>query len=122
MATGNWGCGTRLKGDAQLKLVIQWLASSLAGTPRLIYYTCGNPNLSKVKRNDTSLLPNFSLFSLIVKFAFQLDTVSRVLIDRRWSVGDLAAATLKYAMQTIEERVEGKSLFEEIIGMDKSGP
>lgn len=51
MATGNWGCGTRLKGDPQLKLVIQWLASSLAGVPRLIYYTSGNPGLSKV-RND----------------------------------------------------------------------
>ncbi|XP_011635216.1 uncharacterized protein LOC105425911 isoform X2 [Pogonomyrmex barbatus] len=99
VATGNWGCGTRLKGDPQLKLVIQWLASSLAGTPRLIYYTSGNPNLSK------------------------LDTVSRVLIDRRWSVGDLAAATLRYAMQTIEERAEGRNnLFEEIIGMDKSSP
>ncbi|XP_018368530.1 PREDICTED: uncharacterized protein LOC108764684 isoform X1 [Trachymyrmex cornetzi] len=99
VATGNWGCGTRLKGDPQLKLVIQWLASSMAGTPRLIYYTSGNPSLSK------------------------LDTVSRVLIDRRWSVGDLAAATLRYAMHAIEERMEGKnSLFEEIIGMDKSSP
>ncbi|KAL6255201.1 hypothetical protein P5V15_013539 [Pogonomyrmex californicus] len=99
VATGNWGCGTRLKGDPQLKLVIQWLASSLAGTPRLIYYTSGNPNLSK------------------------LDTVSRVLIDRRWSVGDLAAATLRYAMQTIEEQAERRNnLFEEIIGMDKSSP
>lgn len=88
-----------MKGDPQLKLVIQWLASSLAGAPRLIYYTSGNPNLSK------------------------LDTVSRVLMDRRWSVGDLAAATLRFAVQTIEERVEGKnSLFEEIIGMNKPSP
>ncbi|XP_032682704.1 uncharacterized protein LOC116849547 isoform X2 [Odontomachus brunneus] len=99
VATGNWGCGTRLKGDPQLKLVIQWLASSLAGAPRLIYYTSGNARLSK------------------------LDTVSRVLMDRRWSVGDLAAATLRFAVQAIEERVEGKnSLFEEIIGMDKPSP
>ncbi|XP_020289730.1 uncharacterized protein LOC109857629 isoform X2 [Pseudomyrmex gracilis] len=99
IATGNWGCGTRLKGNPQLKLVIQWLASSLAGAPRLIYYTAGNPSLSK------------------------LDTVSRVLMDRRWSVGDLAAATLRYAVQTIEDQVEGKnSLFEEIIGMDKPSP
>ncbi|XP_012218074.1 uncharacterized protein [Linepithema humile] len=99
VATGNWGCGTRFKGNPQLKLVIQWLASSLAGAPRLIYYTSGNPSLSK------------------------LDTVTRVLMDRRWSVGDLAAATLRYAVQTIEERVEGKNtLFEEIIGMDKPSP
>ncbi|XP_076246440.1 uncharacterized protein LOC143186630 isoform X2 [Calliopsis andreniformis] len=96
VATGNWGCGSRLKGDPQLKLVIQWLAASLAGVPKLIYYTTGNPSLSK------------------------LDTVCRVLVDRHWSVGDLAAATLRFSLQTIEERIEGKnSLFEEIIGMDK---
>ncbi|XP_006566148.2 uncharacterized protein LOC408282 isoform X4 [Apis mellifera] len=48
IATGNWGCGSRLKGDPQLKLVIQWLAASLAGVPKLIYYTTGNPSLSKI--------------------------------------------------------------------------
>lgn len=58
MATGNWGCGTRLKGDPQLKLVIQWLAASLAGAPRLIYYTSGNPSLSKVnKKNQRQISP-----------------------------------------------------------------
>ncbi|XP_033219409.1 uncharacterized protein LOC117174413 isoform X2 [Belonocnema kinseyi] len=99
VATGNWGCGSRLKGDPQLKLVIQWLAASLAGVPRLIYYTSGNSTLSK------------------------LDTVSRVLMDRHWSVGDLAAATLRFAIQTIEERLEGRnSLFEDLIGMDKPSP
>lgn len=49
VATGNWGCGSRLSGDPQLKLVIQWLAASLAGVPRLIYYTAGNCSLSKVR-------------------------------------------------------------------------
>ncbi|XP_043592405.1 uncharacterized protein LOC122572010 isoform X1 [Bombus pyrosoma] len=99
VATGNWGCGSRLKGDPQLKLVIQWLAASLAGVPKLIYYTTGNPSLSK------------------------LDTVSRVLMDRHWSVGDLAAATLKFALHIIDERTEGRNtLFEEIIGMDKPSP
>ncbi|XP_076662626.1 uncharacterized protein LOC143365911 isoform X4 [Halictus rubicundus] len=99
VVTGNWGCGSRLKGDPQLKLVIQWLAASLAGVPKLIYYTAGNPRLSK------------------------LDTVSRVLMDRHWSVGDLAAATLKYSLQIMEERMEGRNtLFEEIIGMDKPSP
>ncbi|XP_006620482.1 uncharacterized protein LOC102672308 isoform X1 [Apis dorsata] len=99
IATGNWGCGSRLKGDPQLKLVIQWLAASLAGVPKLIYYTTGNPSLSK------------------------LDTVSRVLMDRHWSVGDLAAATLRFALHIIEERTEGRNtLFEEIIGMDKPSP
>ncbi|XP_016920627.1 uncharacterized protein LOC108003054 isoform X13 [Apis cerana] len=99
IATGNWGCGSRLKGDPQLKLVIQWLAASLAGVPKLIYYTTGNPSLSK------------------------LDTISRVLMDRHWSVGDLAAATLRFALHIIEERTEGRNtLFEEIIGMDKPSP
>ncbi|XP_074110651.1 uncharacterized protein LOC141534908 isoform X3 [Cotesia typhae] len=99
VATGNWGCGSRLKGDPQLKLVIQWLAASLAGVPRLIYYTCGNPNLSK------------------------LDTVSRVLTDRRWTVGDLSTAMLRFAVHTLEDRVKGRnSLFEELIGVDKPSP
>lgn len=99
IATGNWGCGSRLKGDPQLKLVIQWLAASLAGVPKLIYFTAGNSKLSK------------------------LDTVCRVLVDRHWSVGDLVAATLRFALRTIEERTEGRNtLFEEIIGMDKPSP
>lgn len=99
IATGNWGCGSRLKGDPQLKLVIQWLAASLAGVPKLVYYTTGNPSLSK------------------------LDTVSRVLMDRHWSVGDLAAATLRFALYAIEEQTGGKNtLFEEIIGMEKPSP
>ncbi|OXU28965.1 hypothetical protein TSAR_015795 [Trichomalopsis sarcophagae] len=99
VATGNWGCGSRLKGDPQLKLVIQWLAASLAGAPRLIYYTFGHSTLTK------------------------LDTVSRVLTDRQWSVGDLAAVALRFSVQTIEKRLEGRnSLFEELIGMDKPSP
>ncbi|CAG5101746.1 Similar to Parg: Poly(ADP-ribose) glycohydrolase (Rattus norvegicus), partial [Cotesia congregata] len=99
VATGNWGCGSRLKGDPQLKLVIQWLAASLAGVPRLIYYTCGNPNLSK------------------------LDTVSRVLTDRRWTVGDLSTAMLRFAVQTLRDQVKGRnSLFDELIGHDKPSP
>lgn len=44
-------------------------------------------------------------------------------MDRHWSVGDLAAATLRFALHTIEERTEGRNtLFEEIIGMDKPSP
>ncbi|KAK0180251.1 hypothetical protein PV327_005916 [Microctonus hyperodae] len=99
VVTGNWGCGSRLKGDPQLKLVIQWLAASFAGVPRLIYYTCGNPNLSK------------------------LDTVCRVLTDRKWSVGDLSTAMLRFAVHTLEDRVKGRnSLFDELIGVDKPSP
>lgn len=44
-------------------------------------------------------------------------------MDRHWSVGDLAAATLRFALHIIEEKAEGRNtLFEEIIGMDKPSP
>ncbi|KAJ8687151.1 hypothetical protein QAD02_022945 [Eretmocerus hayati] len=99
VATGNWGCGSSHRGDPQLKLVIQWMAASMAGVPRLVYYTYGHSSLSK------------------------LDTVSRVLTDRQWSVGDLAAATLRFSVQALEQRIEGRnSLFEELIGVDKPSP
>lgn len=48
VATGNWGCGRRLRGHPQLKLLLQWLAASVAGVPALIYYTFGNEKLFKV--------------------------------------------------------------------------
>ena len=48
VATGNWGCGQKLQGDTQLKLVIQWMAASVAGVPILVYYTSGHNKLSKV--------------------------------------------------------------------------
>lgn len=47
VATGSWGCGSQL-GDAQFKVIIQWLAASVANVPILIYYTCSNENLSKL--------------------------------------------------------------------------
>lgn len=49
--TGNWGCGSRHLGDPQLKLLIQWLAASVADTPRLVYYTCNHRKLLKVSKN-----------------------------------------------------------------------
>lgn len=48
VATGNWGCGRTSQGDVQLKLVIQWMAASLAGVPVLIYNTSGHEKLTKV--------------------------------------------------------------------------
>lgn len=48
VATGNWGCGNSLKGDVQLKLVIQWMAASVSGIPLLLYYTSGDEKLTKV--------------------------------------------------------------------------
>lgn len=47
VATGSWGCGSQL-GDSQFKVIIQWLAASVANVPVLIYYTCSNENLSKL--------------------------------------------------------------------------
>lgn len=49
VATGNWGCGSTLQGDVQLKLVIQWMSASLAGLPILIYNTSGHEKLAKVQ-------------------------------------------------------------------------
>lgn len=48
VATGNWGCGERSMGDPQLKLIIQWLAASVANVPVLVYYTCSHESLSKL--------------------------------------------------------------------------
>jgi hypothetical protein len=47
VATGSWGCGSQA-GDAQFKVIIQWLAASVTNVPILIYYTCSNKNLSKL--------------------------------------------------------------------------
>ena len=47
VATGNWGCGA-FGGDPHLKSLIQWMAASYAGTPRLIYYTFGHEKMEKV--------------------------------------------------------------------------
>lgn len=48
IATGSWGCGERNAGDPQFKVLIQWLAASVANVPSLIYYTCSRESLSKL--------------------------------------------------------------------------
>ncbi|XP_072935833.1 uncharacterized protein [Epargyreus clarus] len=98
VATGNWGCGRRQRGHPQLKLILQWLAASVAGVPALIYYTFGNEKL------------------------FKLDTLVRVLVDRKWTVGQLARAVLKFSRQIIHEPhviPDNHSLFDELIGIEK---
>lgn len=52
---GNWGCGSTSKGDVQTKLVIQWMAASLAGLPVLLYYTSGHEKLAKVHKYQLEL-------------------------------------------------------------------
>lgn len=69
---------------------------------------------------------------LIFEFVFfligQLDTVCRVLLDRKWTVGELAAATLDYAKDileydektsdaTIDTSDKHRCLFEKLIGI-----
>ena len=48
--TGNWGCGV-FKGDIQLKLIIQWIAASLAGK-NIIYCPYGQEKNLFHKRLD----------------------------------------------------------------------
>ncbi|KYB27721.1 hypothetical protein TcasGA2_TC032986 [Tribolium castaneum] len=96
VATGNWGCGSSKCGDVQLKVIIQWLAASVAGIPCLKYYTCGHQKLTK------------------------LDTVCRILVDRKWTVKDLAQATLRYANQVLHGREVSGTLFEELIGIERT--
>lgn len=48
IATGSWGCGSQQAGDPQFKVVIQWLAASVANVPTLIYYTFAKESLSKL--------------------------------------------------------------------------
>ncbi|KAL1132149.1 hypothetical protein AAG570_010106 [Ranatra chinensis] len=100
VATYNWGCSSRC-GEPQLKLFVQWLASSVALLPHLVYFTAANPSLNMV------------------------DTVCRVLLDRQWSVGELVSAILKYnesMFVTPPPPGVAPSLFEQIIGMDEKAP
>ncbi|XP_076271229.1 uncharacterized protein LOC143203021 isoform X4 [Rhynchophorus ferrugineus] len=96
ITTGNWGCGSSRKGDVQLKVVIQWMAASVAGAPSLIYYTYKHQQLAK------------------------LDTVCRILIDRKWTVKDLAEATLRYSNHVLRGKELSGTLFEELICADKN--
>lgn len=96
ISTGNWGCGRTKMGDHQLKAAIQWLAASVAGAPALIYHTCGHEELSA------------------------LDTLIRILRDRKWCVKDLTEATLRYSNQVLHGRNDKTNLFEELIGVERS--
>lgn len=55
-------------------------------------------------------------------FPPQLDTLVRVLVDRKWTVGQLARAVLKFARQKLNEPhviPDNHSLFDELIGIEK---
>lgn len=69
------------------------MAASVAGVPLLIYYTAGHQDLVKI------------------------DTVVRILIDRKWCVKDLTQAALRYASHVIHGEETAVSLFDDIIGV-----
>ncbi|XP_063611285.1 uncharacterized protein LOC134784986, partial [Penaeus indicus] len=77
VVTGNWGCGS-LRGDHQLKAMIQWAAASKARAPKMVYYTYGDQNTVK------------------------LDIVCRLLGDRGWRVGDLVSTLLRYSESRLD--------------------
>ena len=61
----------------------------------------------------------------MVLFALQLDTICRVLKDRKWTVGELAAATLSHARDILEDPFYYNNdrnycmFFEKLIGLEK---
>lgn len=77
-------------------MVIQWMAASVAGIPFLCYYTHKHEHLTK------------------------LDTLCRILIDRKWTVKDLSEATLRYSNRVLLGKELSGALFEELIGIDKN--
>lgn len=78
-------------------MILQWLAASVSGVPALVYYTMGHESLSA------------------------LDTVSRILVDRKWTVKDLAQETLRYSVQFLHGKIRNGTLFEDLIGVERVG-
>lgn len=85
------------------------MAASVAGVPSLLYFTAGHDKLTK------------------------LDTLCRVLVDRKWTVGELAAATLHYAHDVLENpnkydsgysdgytRTSTYCFFDKLIGLERT--
>ncbi|XP_068665005.1 poly(ADP-ribose) glycohydrolase 1-like [Aristolochia californica] len=77
VATGNWGCGA-FGGDPEIKSVIQWLASSQALRPFILYYTFGERTLSR------------------------LQEVSQWILSHEWTVGDLWNMLVEYSSQRLK--------------------
>lgn len=53
-ATGNWGCGV-FGGDARLKSLLQWMASSKAGR-EVLYFPFGDPRVDGLAETSARLL------------------------------------------------------------------
>lgn len=92
------------------------MAASVAGLPVLIYYTAGHEKLTKV-----FFFFNCNFFiNLFEFFCFKLDTICRVLLDRKWTVGELAAATLLHAKDILDDPFDQEQcFFEKLIGLER---
>jgi len=60
IATGNWGCGA-FGGDPQLKSLLQWIAATESGCPKMIYYSFNNRRLTEGQVNGKK---NFFVYFL----------------------------------------------------------
>lgn len=94
------------------------MAASVAGLPVLIYYTAGHEKLSKVFFYFNLIEFFFQQFNF--KFIFKLDTICRILLDRQWTVGELAAATLLHAKDILDDPFDQEQcFFEKLIGLER---
>ncbi|KAK7090158.1 uncharacterized protein [Littorina saxatilis] len=73
IATGNWGCGA-YGGDPCLKMALQWVAASLARSPKVLFFTYGDPRMQQLR--------------------VVVDKLSR----HRWTVGQLVSAVRAYCI------------------------
>jgi poly(ADP-ribose) glycohydrolase len=116
VATGSWGCGRNQLGDAQFKVIIQWLAASVANLPILIYYTCSNENLAKL---DTVVRVLNGKLLLIARIRGSKDFFA----DRKWTVGELLRHTLFYAKNILNNPTANyeshHNFFDKLIGLEK---
>lgn len=94
---------------------------------KLIYHTAGHEKLSRVSTQLTgSAVGSLTYFLIDCVSSFQLDTVCRILRDRKWSVGRLARCTLisnQYFLdnpgQFIIEGTDDKDFFDRLLGIDR---
>lgn len=119
VATGSWGCGSQQAGDAQFKVVIQWLAASVANVPSLIYYTSSKEGLSKLDTVVRVLHGEISVIELTESISIFL------YLDRKWTVGELLRHTLFYAKDilnnpTANNHDKNFCLFDKLIGLERS--
>lgn len=50
-----------------------------------------------------------------------LDTLSRIIVDRKWTVKELTQEVLNYSTSYLHGKLKDGTLFENLIGMEKSG-